>query len=106
MVCAAEAIADNGTGDKLLFLREGPLYQPAVYVWLHDSGDLIVLAQNFSKPASYPAEPLASFQINRQLSGWIPPPLVIRAFGAHGQQRTLRPPKRRGFRGTFTSQFR
>jgi hypothetical protein len=32
----------------------------------------------------YPAEPLVSFQINRQLSGWNPPPLVIRAFGAHG----------------------
>jgi hypothetical protein len=30
-----------------------------------------------SSPASYPAEPLVSFQINRQLSGWIPPPLVI-----------------------------
>jgi len=45
----AVAIADNGTGDKLLFLREGQLYQPAVYVWLHDSGDLIVVAQSFSE---------------------------------------------------------
>ena len=45
----AVAVADNGTGDKLLFLREGPLYQPAVYVWLHDSGDLIVVAQSFSE---------------------------------------------------------
>jgi hypothetical protein len=25
-------------------------------------------------PASYPAEPLVSFQINRQLSGWNLPP--------------------------------
>ena len=29
-------------------------------------------------------------RINRQLSGWIPPPLIIRAFGAHCQNRTLR----------------
>jgi hypothetical protein len=43
-----------------------------------------------SSPSGYPAEPLVSFQINRQLSGWNPPPLVIRAFGAHGQQETFR----------------
>src|SRR6202030_685313 len=42
-----------------------------------------------SSPSGYPAEPLVSFPINRQLSGWNPPPLVIRAFGAHGQQETL-----------------
>ena len=42
-----------------------------------------------SSPAGYPSEPLVSYQINRQLSGWNPPPLVIRAFGAHGQTRTL-----------------
>jgi hypothetical protein len=41
-----------------------------------------------SSPSGYPAEPLVSFQINRQLSGWNPPPLVIRAFGAHGHLRT------------------
>ena len=41
-----------------------------------------------SSPASYPAEPLVSFRINRQLSGWNPPPLMIRAFGAHCQQAT------------------
>jgi hypothetical protein len=38
-----------------------------------------------SGPAGYPAEPLVSYQINRQLSGWNLPPLVIRAFGAHCQ---------------------
>jgi hypothetical protein len=38
-----------------------------------------------SSPASYPAEPLVSYRTNRQLSGWHPPPLVIRAFGPHGQ---------------------
>jgi hypothetical protein len=41
-----------------------------------------------SSPAGYPAGPLVSYQINRQLSGWNLPPLVIRAFGAHCQQPT------------------
>jgi len=36
-----------------------------------------------SDPSGYPAEPLVSYQINRHFSGWNPPPLVIRAFGAH-----------------------
>jgi hypothetical protein len=39
-------------------------------------------------PASYPTEPLASFQTYRQLSGWNPPPLMVRAFGAHCHKRT------------------
>jgi hypothetical protein len=34
-------------------------------------------------PTSYPAKPLVSYQSNRQLSGWNPPPLVVRAIGAH-----------------------
>ncbi len=34
-------------------------------------------------PAGYPAKPLVSYQSNRQLSGWNPPPLVVRAIGAH-----------------------
>jgi hypothetical protein len=36
----------------------------------------------------YPHKPLVSYRINRQLSGWIPPPLMIRAFGAHCHDRT------------------
>ena len=36
-------------------------------------------------PASCPTKPLVSYQINRQLSGWNLPPLVIRAFGAHSR---------------------
>jgi len=44
-----------------------------------------------SSPAGYPAEPLVSYQINRQLSGWNLPPLVIRAFGAHCQLQTFDP---------------
>jgi len=43
-----------------------------------------------SSPAGYPTEPLVSYQINRQLSGWNLPPLVIRAFGAHCQKTTSR----------------
>src|SRR5262249_10326175 len=42
-----------------------------------------------SSPSGPPAEPLVSYQINRQFSGWIPPPLVIRAFGAHCHYRTF-----------------
>jgi hypothetical protein len=34
-------------------------------------------------PASCPAKPLVSYPTYRQLSGWIPPPLVIRAFSGH-----------------------
>jgi hypothetical protein len=41
-----------------------------------------------SSPAGYPAEPLVSYRINRQLSGWNLPPQMIRAFGAHGQTGT------------------
>jgi hypothetical protein len=40
------------------------------------------LSQGFD-PASYPAEPLVSYQSYRLLSGWILPPLVLRALGAH-----------------------
>ena len=35
-----------------------------------------------SSPCGCPHEPLVSYQINRQLSGWNLPPLVMRAFGA------------------------
>ena len=47
-----------------------------------------LLSRGFS-PASYPTKPLVSYRIYRQLSVWNPPPLVIRAFGAHCQQLTL-----------------
>src|SRR5476651_929886 len=49
-----------------------------------------------SSPSGCPAEPLVSFQINRQLSGWYLPPLVIRALGAHGHFRTHAPHKNHG----------
>jgi hypothetical protein len=38
-----------------------------------------------SNPHSYPHEPLVSYRINQQLSGWMLPPLMIRAFEAHCQ---------------------
>jgi hypothetical protein len=45
-----------------------------------------------SGPSGHPAKPLVSYQIYRQFSGWIPPPLVIRAFGAHCQDPTFAGP--------------
>jgi hypothetical protein len=44
-----------------------------------------------SNPCGYPHKPLVSYRINRQLSGWILPPLMIRAFGAHCQLLTPAP---------------
>ena len=41
-----------------------------------------------SSPAGCPTEPLVSYRINRQFSGWNLPPLIIRAFGAHGHKET------------------
>jgi hypothetical protein len=38
-----------------------------------------------SNPCGYPHKSLVSYQINRQLSGWNLPPLMIRALGAHCQ---------------------
>ena len=40
-----------------------------------------------SSPACCRSRPLVSYQSNRQFSGWCLPPLVIRAFGAHCQNR-------------------
>jgi hypothetical protein len=41
-----------------------------------------------SSPCGCPHGPLVSYRINRQLSGWNLPPLVIRAFGALCHERT------------------
>ena len=40
---------------------------------------------------SYPATPPVSYQLNRQLAGWNPPPQVFRAFEAHQRLRTSGP---------------
>ncbi len=45
-----------------------------------------------SGPSSYPHEPLAGYQINRQLSGWNLPPLVLRVVGAHRMEWARQPP--------------
>jgi hypothetical protein len=39
------------------------------------------LSRGFDE-AGYPATPPVSYQLNRQLAGWNPPPQVFRAFGA------------------------
>src|SRR4029453_4098161 len=41
-----------------------------------------------SDPSGCPREPLVSYRTNRKLSGWNLPPLMVRAFGAHGVIRT------------------
>src|SRR5262249_53167471 len=61
-----------------------------------------------SDPCGYPHKPLASYRINRQLSVWNLPPLMIRAFGAHCQLRTCHRmmamcEKRHGTRGDIGS---
>lgn len=42
-----------------------------------------------SDSLNLPTKPLVSYRTYRQLSVWNPPPLVIRAFRAHCQKRTL-----------------
>jgi hypothetical protein len=44
----ALAIASNGTSDQLVLLKEGRQYDPSVYVWLHDTGELVEVAEVFS----------------------------------------------------------
>src|SRR4051812_19425949 len=62
-----------------------------------------------SSPVSCPTKPLVSYRSNRQLSGWNPPPLVIRAVGAHREMAgfPLTPPEGpvvpSGLRGTEAS---
>src|SRR6266699_6794938 len=81
------------------FFHAGPLRQGArepaqASLTLRPVGLLSRLKRPLSRgfsPSGYPAEPLVSYQINRQLSGWNLPPLVIRAFGAHCHFRTSRP---------------
>lgn len=44
----ALAIAGNGAGDHLVFLRHGSSYEPAVYVWSHETGALEKAADDFA----------------------------------------------------------
>ncbi len=61
------------------------------FTLLRPAGSLSRLKRPLSRsssPASYPAEPLVSYQINRQLSGWNLPRLMIRAFEVAPSRRT------------------
>jgi hypothetical protein len=45
----ALAIANNGDGDQLLFLRSDDRFEPAVYCWSHESGGLTKVAEDFAQ---------------------------------------------------------
>src|SRR5258705_5363491 len=79
----------NAGCSLLLDIKEGP---PQAGLTLRPAGLLSRLKRPLSRgssPSGYPAEPLVSYQINRQLSGWNLPPLMIRAFGAHCHEQTF-----------------
>lgn len=43
----ALAIGDNGCGDKLIFLRNDANIESIIYIWHHESGEIVVLANDF-----------------------------------------------------------
>ncbi len=45
----AVAIADNGFGDQMVFLKNGNVYGAEVYFWSHETGELDKLADDFSE---------------------------------------------------------
>jgi hypothetical protein len=47
---AALAIAGNGDGDQLVFLRAGDGCAPTVFRWLHETGELAEVAAGFGAP--------------------------------------------------------
>ena len=44
----AVAIASNGAGDQLVFVRQGAEFQAAVYLWSHETGSLAKVANDFA----------------------------------------------------------
>jgi hypothetical protein len=46
---AAVAIASNGEGDALVFVRREGGFDPAVYAWSHETGKLTSVANDFSE---------------------------------------------------------
>ena len=44
----ALAIGSNGCGDQLVLLRQGDIFTPQVYQWSHETGDLVVVANDFA----------------------------------------------------------
>src|SRR5215210_8842967 len=45
----AVAIASNGAGDRLVFLKEGNAFEPVVYMWSHETGALTKVVNDFSE---------------------------------------------------------
>ncbi|HGF5057829.1 TPA: SMI1/KNR4 family protein [Vibrio parahaemolyticus] len=45
----ALAIAGNGLGDQMVFLKESAQFKPEVYIWLHETGETQLLASSFAK---------------------------------------------------------
>ncbi|MGN2921182.1 SMI1/KNR4 family protein, partial [Aliivibrio fischeri] len=45
----ALAIASNGLGDQMVFLKESEQFKPEIYVWLHETGEIKLLASSFAK---------------------------------------------------------
>lgn len=45
----ALAIAGNGCGDQLVFLKEGNTFQSTVYHWSHETHDLQKVANDFTE---------------------------------------------------------
>ena len=45
----APAIAANGSGDQLVFLRGASSFESTVHLWSHETGDLEQLAEDFSE---------------------------------------------------------
>jgi hypothetical protein len=44
----ALAIGENGGGHRLILLRVNRQYDPTVYVWLHDTDEVVAVAEVFS----------------------------------------------------------
>ncbi|KRB79905.1 SMI1/KNR4 family protein [Noviherbaspirillum sp. Root189] len=45
----AVALGNNGAGDQLLFLRAGDAFEPSVYVWSHETGELTRVVVDFGR---------------------------------------------------------
>ena len=45
----AIAIAGNGSGDQLVFIKTNGSFESAVYCWLHETGSLKKVANDFSE---------------------------------------------------------
>lgn len=44
----AVAIAQDGSGDQLVFLRSGDAFAPAVVHWFHETGECVTLVDDFA----------------------------------------------------------